>query len=114
MSKEEINYAEIERSPIRNSIFITLRGMSIPKAHWYEEGNTDIGEIIVSGSDNWKPIAYRIEVPIDVFYESYYSGHFENILEIVEQSLPPIFRENIYLVYDKILEKLYPKAGRCK
>ena len=107
-----IKDVEIERSPIRRTILITLRGMSIPKTHWYEEGNTDIGEIVISGSDNWKQIGYRIEIPIEDFYESYYSGHFENILEKVEASLPPVFRENIYLVYDKILEKLYPKEGR--
>lgn len=107
-----IEDVKIERSPIRDTVMITLRGFSIPRLHWYEEGNVDTGEIFISGSDNSKPIGYRIEIPIKEFYDSYYSGKFENILKIVEASLPPVFRENTYLIYDKILEKLYSKEGK--
>ena len=106
-----IKDVEIERSPITDTIMITLRGFSVPKGQWYEEG---LQEIIISGEDIGKPIGYRVQIPIRCFYESYYSGHFGKILEIVVDSLPPLFKENEHIIIEKLLEKLYPRDRRLK
>lgn len=107
----KVKRVEIERSPINNNIWITIYGVSWPKANWYEEG---IGEIIVSG-DNvslGNPIAYRIQIPMNLFYEYEYDGNFEKILDIVDNSLPPVFKEEKYFIFNEIMQNLHSLTNK--
>ena len=88
-----------------HSMIITIYAMSIPKAQWYEEG---IEEIVISGDSYGKRIAYRILIPLDLYYENYFKGNFVNIVKIIQNSLPPVFDErNRFIIYDKVMKKLY-------
>ena len=99
-----IKRVDIERSPIEHSILLTIYGVTFPRTHWYEEGQS---EIVISGDNLGTPVAHRIKIPIDYFYETYYDGHFEKILKIIQDSLPPIFKQEGYFIYREVVEKLY-------
>ena len=100
---------EIEKDFLSRDILITIYGITFPKAHWYEEG---IGEIVLSGDSVslGTPVAFRIKIPFNLYYKSYNEGSFNEILEYIDYSLPGIYEDIKYRIFDEIIEKMYNRT----
>ena len=96
-----IDRVDIERSPLRHSVIITLTGISTPKLQWYEEG---IQEIIISGDTLGKRVGYRIEIPLEEFYEGNKHNSLEVLWKYVIDRLPPVFEKQEEQIIEMLID----------
>lgn len=102
---------DVEYEPIIHKVLITLRGYSIPRVQFYEEG---FDNIFVSGEDVGRRVGYRIALEMDDVLKFMANDDPAYLIDKLDKSLPPIFDKHqiVYRTMDKILDWRFHRDGK--